>query len=76
MKTLSFKVETIVLFLPAIIGELVRLLAEVDSLETKRHILSSLNVLIEQSKGQVSLWLPCLKAGFLTKQYRFYPLHK
>jgi len=54
LQTLDFKLEYFAPFLPTAVSELISLLGEADTFESKRRIDHSLNVLIEQAGAQVA----------------------
>lgn len=53
-QTIEFNVEVFLPFLPIAVPELLQLIAEADTMETKRRILGTLNVVIERAGTHVS----------------------
>ncbi|KAF9495444.1 ARM repeat-containing protein [Pleurotus eryngii] len=51
--TLDFKVEAFTSYLPTAVSELVKLLSEAETADTKRQIAKSLNIVIQQSGTEV-----------------------
>ena len=54
LQSLDLKPECFAPFLPTAVSELIRLLGEADTFESKRRIDHSLNVLIERSGDRVA----------------------
>jgi len=63
LQSLDFKPEYFAPFLPIAVSEMIRLLGEADTFESKRRIDHGLNVLIERTGEQVALHI------FLTYHY-------
>ncbi|KAG5221563.1 ARM repeat-containing protein [Salix suchowensis] len=53
IRTLDFKVEAFTSYLPTAVSELVKLLSEAETADTKRQIAKSLNIVIQQSGTEV-----------------------
>jgi hypothetical protein len=60
LQSVSIKPECFAPFLPTAVSELVRLLGEADTFNSKRRIDHSLNVLIEQAGERVAILLVSL----------------
>lgn len=53
-QTTSLDVDVFAPYLPMTVTELVRLRSEADTMEIKRRVCTTLNVVIERSEGRVS----------------------
>ncbi|KAI0755466.1 ARM repeat-containing protein [Irpex lacteus] len=51
--TLSFQIEVFLPYLPLVVNELIRLLTEADTMESKRRVLASLNTIIERADTHI-----------------------
>ncbi|KDQ29318.1 hypothetical protein PLEOSDRAFT_1038626 [Pleurotus ostreatus PC15] len=60
--TLDFKVEAFTSYLPTAVSELVKLLSEAETADTKRQIAKSLNIVIQQSGTEVTPMVPTITA--------------
>ncbi|KAF9451646.1 ARM repeat-containing protein [Macrolepiota fuliginosa MF-IS2] len=60
MDTVEFSVDYFLPHLPATISELVRLIGEAETFESKRRVDNALNVVIEQTGSQISPFVPII----------------
>lgn len=62
-KSMRFNAEVFLPHLSIAISQLIQLSAEADTLETKRRVTQSLNVIIERMGAQVRPMLPLVSRG-------------